>query len=39
MIWTRSRHYQFNWVRVAQLEYRSLVLRNVSITGVWVGKK
>jgi len=36
LIWVKSRHYQFNWVCAAHLEYRSLVLRNVGITGVWV---
>jgi len=36
LIWAKSRHYQLNWVCTADLEYRSLVLRNVRITGVWV---
>jgi len=35
LIWAKSRHYQFNWVCAAHLEYRSLVLRMVIITGVW----
>jgi len=33
-----SRHYQFNWVCAVHLEYWSLVLRMVGITGIWKRK-
>jgi len=36
LIWAKSRHHQVNWVFTSHLECRSLVLRNVRITGVWV---
>ena len=36
--WKKSRHYQFHWVCAAHLVYRSLVLKNVSITGIWIRK-
>jgi len=35
-IWKKSRHYQFDWVRAAHIQYRSLVLKNVRITGIWM---
>jgi len=34
----RSRHYQFDCVCAAHLEYRSLLLKNVRITGIWICK-
>jgi len=34
----KSRHYQFDWMCAAHLEYRSLVLKNVRITGIWTRK-
>jgi len=37
-IWKKSRHYQFDWVRAAHLENRSLVLKKVKITGIWIHK-
>jgi len=37
-IWNKSRHYQFVWVCTAHLEYRSLVLKNVRITGISIRK-
>jgi len=38
LIRAKSRHYQLNWMCTAHLEYRSLVLKNVRITGVWVSQ-
>jgi len=35
----RSLYYQFDCVRAAHLEYGSLVLKNVKITGIWIHKK
>jgi len=29
--WKKSRHYQFDWVCAAHLEYRSLVLKNAGV--------
>jgi len=37
-IWNKSRHYQFVWVCAAYLEYKTLVLKNVRVTGIWMGK-
>jgi len=34
MIWKKSRHYQFDWVCAAHLEYSSLVLKNVRIARI-----
>jgi len=33
-IWNKSRHYQFHWMCAVYLEYRSLILKNVRITGI-----
>jgi len=30
-IWNKSRHYQFDWVRAAHLEYMSLVMKKLRI--------
>jgi len=30
----KLRHYQFDWVCTSYLEYKSLVLKNVRITGI-----
>ena len=32
----KSRHYQFDWVCAAHLENRSLLLKSVRITGIWI---
>jgi len=37
-IWNKSRNYQFLWVCAAHLEYRSQILKNVRITGIWMRK-
>jgi len=37
-IWKKSRHYQFDLVCVAHLQYRPLALKNVRITGIWIRK-
>jgi len=35
-IWNKSHHYQFDWLRAAHLEYRSLVMKKLRITGIWI---
>ena len=37
-IWNKSRQYQFVWVCAGHLEYKSLVLKNVRIAGIWMDK-
>ena len=37
-IWNKSRHYQFDWVRAAHLEYRSLVMKKLRITDIRIRK-
>jgi len=37
-IWKKSCHFQFDWVCAAHLEYRSMALRIVKITGIWIRK-
>jgi len=37
-IWNKSRHYQFHWMCAVYLEYRSLILKNVRITGISIRK-
>ena len=37
-IWNKPRHCQFDWVCAANLEYKSLLLKNVTITGIWIRK-
>jgi len=38
MIWSKSRHYQFDWASAAHLQYMSLVLKKLGITGIWIRK-
>jgi len=33
-----SRHYQFDWVCAAHLKYKTLVLKKLRITGIWIRK-
>ena len=37
-IWYKSHHYQCGWVCAAHLEYRSLVVKNLIITDIWIRK-
>ena len=37
-IWNKSRQYQFVGVCAGHLEYKSLVLKNVRIAGIWMDK-
>ena len=37
-IWNKSCHYQFHWVCATHLKCRSLVLKKLRITGVWLRK-
>jgi len=34
MIWNKSCHYQFDWMRSAHLEYRFLALKKLRITDI-----
>jgi len=34
----KASHCQLDWMCAAHLEYKSLVLKNVKITGIWIRK-
>jgi len=37
-IWNKSRRCLFDWVCAAHIDYKSLVLKNTRITGIWIRK-
>ena len=37
-IWSKSRHYQFGRVCAAHLEWKSLVMKKLRTTGIWIRK-